>query len=347
MIRTILLTARVCLLLLVNDARAAEALQVIVTGHGSPELARKLRAEVSYAGFLVSDDVSAARETTNSPDLSAAAKLSVLSADRVMLEFSRPEGDTVEQRVLASLPGEGDSFALRVVELLRARLVHLGWQLPDDADTGPLPIGTAKTDLPDIDERQHTRTPDKVTAPQAFDSLTVWLAGGATVSTAVGGLDVMPHVQFILRAEVASAWGVSLGAFQPLAFAEVEGEEGEAQVAWHAVTAAAYASLPLRPPWFAQAGAGAGLFLLDVRGEASEGYTAHRDEFATGLGYVELGVGAYLWERLRLRASATSGVTAPRPVVRFDEREVATLGRLYGSVGLSLEVGLGGPTTPP
>ena len=38
------------------------------------------------------------------------------------------------------------------------------------------------------------------------------------------------------------------------------------------------------------------------------------------------------------------GLSAPRPVLRFDGREVASLGRWYGGVGLALECVLAGGT---
>ena len=102
-------------------AAAQEAQHVALADGVSPELGRKLRAEIAYAGFGALPAASAKRTP---------ATLRVLSPERVQLSVQRASDGAGFTETLERAPGEGDSFALRIVEALRAR-----------ASNGPRPGG--------------------------------------------------------------------------------------------------------------------------------------------------------------------------------------------------------------
>ena len=249
-------------------------------------------------------------------------------------------------------PGEGDAFALRVIEHLRARLVDLGWSLPSEpastlghraasngapAEPTPAPdpassrrVDAARDPIDPIDVMGTESDPDEH-APR------LWLGVGAAASRAAGGLGLVPHAVLGARLEPSSRWGLGLQAFVPLAAGEIEGGEGSARSRWYALIAGAQLSVLRRAPWFASVGLGGGLLMLDVSAEGRTGFAARDDRLYAGAAQLELSAGWHPLPRLRLRADARTGLSGPRPVLRFDGREVASLGRWYGGLGLVLE----------
>lgn len=349
---------------LAGEVWAADPVRVAIVDDGSAELSRKLGAEASYAGFGVNE---------GSGDIlldgSLAARIRVLSRERVELALLGPGGTSERREVLAQAPGEADAFALRVMEHLRARLVDLGWSLPSaPANASPAASGARQTDaepsgsaaqrqgdlLPQPASTRGAAAAEGIDAaghePPAPASKTplLWLGAGAAASRAAGGLGLVPHAVLGVRAEPSPAWGLSLEAFVPLLAGEIDGGEGSARSRWYAVVVGVDVSLLRSAPWFASVGIGGGLLLLDVSAEGRAGFTARDDRLYAGAAQLQLSAGWHVLERLRLRASAHGGLSAPRPVLRFDGQEVASLGRAYGGVGLALEgaLGLGAESAP-
>jgi hypothetical protein len=91
-------------------------------------------------------------------------------------------------------------------------------------------------------------------------------------------------------------------------------------------------------------GPGAGLVVLPMEAEASSPREAHTDDVVTGVYFVHAGAGYTLTSWLRLRAVLRAGVSAPRPVLRFSERDVAAWGRGFfsGSLDAEFQVPLSG-----
>lgn len=324
-------------------AAAEQAERVALAGASSPELGRKLRAELSYAGFDPADPDSVPR---------APATLLVLTPERVQLSVQSTRDGAAFTQTLERAPGEGDSFALRVVEVLRARLVDVGWTLPEPdrpggdaarepASSGPPAAPAAEPSAPAADAALSAE-PGVVSeaAPRAASGgLGLWLGAGALGSWAPGGLGITPHAALSVRAELGAAWGASLLAQLPLLDAEIESDEGEARVAWTALGASVDHRLPLAAPWFSSLGLGAALFVLDAAGEAQPEFSGRRERLTAGAGFVLLGIGRELNGWLHVRALVLAGAAAPRPVLRFDGREVAGLGRAFCALGLQLELG--------
>jgi hypothetical protein len=76
-----------------------------------------------------------------------------------------------------------------------------------------------------------------------------------------------------------------------------------------------------------------------MRGEASTPFVAHDDSLTAGVYYLHASAGRWLSDSVRLRAGVLAGATAPRPVLRFDDRDVATWGRAFGALALEAEIG--------
>jgi hypothetical protein len=165
----------------------------------------------------------------------------------------------------------------------------------------------------------------------------VWIDAGVAGSWARGGLGATTHATLGSRLELGS-WGIRVRSLWPLHDAELEASEGEARVAWTGFSVALEHAVPLPAPWFCDVGFGGGVFVLDGRAAARESFEARRERLYAGTYLAEVSAGRELASWLRLRASTVAGLTAPRPVLRFDEREVASLGRFFASVSVALDV---------
>lgn len=333
-----LLVACCCILLGATTALAADVPRVTLVDEGSAELTRKLHAEATYAGFEVELGKPTSTSEPSAEFESSAVVLHVTALDRVVLEFEQPDGARAADQVLVMTPSDGESFALRVVESVRARLVDLGWQVPKPRDDGSASAAVVEpTQAPaPVVERNTDPTVYAVSKPT---SLQVWLGPGAGAIFAAGGFAPLPLASLSLRTDVDSTWGVHLAGVVPLSASTLERSEGQGRLLWYDASAGVHLLLPLAAPWFASGGLGGGIALLNLRGQARQGFAGVRDHVRTGSAHLELSFGRTLTQWLRLRVHGQAGLLAPRPVLRFDEREVASVGRLHGSLGLSVEGG--------
>jgi hypothetical protein len=142
------------------------------------------------------------------------------------------------------------------------------------------------------------------------------------------------------RFEPDASWGIAAHAFVPLLDGSVRKPEGEADLSASLFTVELAYSLELRAGWLAAAGLGAGLLSLAMSGEASRPYVARDDRLTAGVYYAHASAGRWLASWLRIRAGLLAGFSAPRPVVRFDDREVASWGRAFAGMVLQAEVGV-------
>jgi hypothetical protein len=329
-----------------GPALGADSYDVLIIGDGNPELLRKLRAEAAYAGF---------RPIELERAEGTAATLRVLSGERVELSVAGAGGEGRFEQTLVSRAGERQSFALRVVEQLRARLVDVGWTLPTDASPPPAPspadTGTSggadvtgvRGDGRPVVTRRDPGPSDDASATTGATGR-VWLDAAVVSSWAKGGLGVTLHAGVGLQLDLDGVWHARATSLWPLHEAELEANEGEASVAWTGFTATLARSLPLPRPWLGQVGLGAGLLVIDGQGEGQGEFSGRRETLHVGTYFGELSFGRELASWLTLRASARGGLVDPRPVLRFDEREVASLGPLVGSLAIGL--GLSWPHAP-
>lgn len=363
--------ALAALTLLALPARA-EPHDVLIIGDSHPDLARKLRAEAAYAGFRPLERAPGAGRRggapgEGAPGSAAPATLRVLSRERVALTVDGLDGERRFEQTLVASPGERDAFALRVVEQLRARLVDVGWTLPEEpapasagsdasapaeAAPGDAPSPTASAALPATDRTELGGADGRGRDDGAFTDAgaesrapagagragRVWLDAGVGSSWASGGLGAVPHAALGAALELGAGWQARATSLWPLRDATLEESEGQASVTWTGFTATLAADVGLPRPWLAQAGLGGGLLVLDARGDARADFSGRRERLYAGAYFAELAFGRELSSWLRLRATAWGGLTAPRPVLRFDEREVASLGRFIGALTLGLDL---------
>ena len=321
--------------------------QVMLSGAGSRELGRKLRAELLYAGFTVVDAPPSHIEPSANaaPERAGDALIRITSDQRVELHVAGGEERSSFSQALHRRDGEAQSFALRVVEELRARLVDLGISVNDVSpaeqneaqrvDLAPprvLPI-------PTVTEAPPASVDTGASARDRPSSTSLWLRGGVGGVWAAGGIGSIVEGAVGASLELESGVVVSVSALVPLNPGEVSAPEGEADVYIGSVAVELGLVQQLSPSWRVNAGAGAGLLVVSSEAEAQQAFVAQNDTLFAGTYYAQAGATWSLTEAIRIRAGALLGWIAPRPVLRFDQRDVASFGPGFVALVLNAEVG--------
>jgi hypothetical protein len=149
------------------------------------------------------------------------------------------------------------------------------------------------------------------------------------------------HGAFGVNVSPSSTWNVSAYALLPATENELTGAEGQAELNASLFLAQfGYSPVDLGSRWLVDFGLGAGLLSLGMRGEARAPFTGQEDRLFAGLYFLHAGAAWSATSWFRMRASALGGLSAPRPVVRFDGHEVAAWGRLFGAATLTAEFGV-------
>lgn len=340
---------------LVGRVRADGPPRIVVVDQGSIELTRKLRAEALQVGFEVSD----ARQDPSASDLAllargrAAALVRVLSNEQVEVHIATPNAEEPYLQTLTLRPVERDSFALRIAEELRARLVELGVWAPEPVSepAGALPNrqGDARPREPQREPTRATLTPVFEPAPrdrrevepqEGHSRPSIWFDAGLAGTLPTGGLGPTPHGVLGMRLEPLPQWGIFGAALLPLQENQLAELEGQARVNVSLFGGGLDYSTERARRWFFAGGLGAGLLVLSMRGEAAQPFVGHDSRVLTGAYTLHVAVGQRLSDWLRIRTSLFGGASAPRAVLRFNQREVATWGRWFGGLAIRVEVGL-------
>ncbi len=318
-----------------QPANGAPPLEVLLWDQGSPMLTRKIHAELLYAGFAVLDTKPVAAPAGDAELLSSAhavAMIRVSSNESVNVTVRGTGEAGLYSQLVQQQTSDTQSFALRVVEQLHARLVDLGLERAIPLAKAGEPLG--------VSEATGATTPLGPVPASPLGKATLWLSGGVGATLAAGGLGLTPQGLLGVRIEPGGRWGAGLFALLPLLDNEVIAAEGEADVSVNAFGLHVAYSQPLAHQWLGTAGVGGGLLVLPLQGDASEPFIARGDRLFAGLYYLELGVGRELSDWLRLRVRLLAGVGSPRPVLRFDGSEVASWGPGFGTLAIGGEVGL-------
>lgn len=307
-------------------------------------LERRLRAEFEASGFeVVLADTAKAGPPRALEE--AAARAGAAAAVRV----TPSEGGGLEVWVADRITGklllrevvggggerpEPGMVALRAVELLRASLLELASRTPP---RGPLPppaklrADVRRAVALDVAESSEGASPSP---PERFA-----VGVGAAAGLGPGGVPPSADVAFSARWMALPRLGVRLVLLAPLAAPAVEGAEGSARVGVLVAGAGGHLELGSEGSALgASVGAGVGAVWARMDGEARAPFVSSSDDVLSALPYVELGARAELAARVGLRAGLLAGVAAPRPVVRFAGREVASVGRPLLVPSLMLEV---------
>lgn len=342
-------------------AHAGQGPAIVVTADQHAELGRRLSAEARQAGMQVLDAPRTSDAAGILRSTGAVATLRVVSATAIEVFIQTNQGEPIAE-TWHRRAGEGDSFPLRVIEDVRARLVDLElWpeasSAPPSQEHGPAPpappspaaaeppAAPAASQPQAIQVAPPARSPEvdagNTSAPPATDAAGFWVVGGAGVLVPDGGMGTTPHAWLGARFDWSSPLGAELAALVPLSESEVSEPEGEADVSATAFVGHLDYALGIGRAARLRAGAGGGLLLLDLRGEAKPGFVASDDKLVSGLAYAELGAAFGLGSWMRLSATTLLGMSAPRPALRFDEHEVAAWGRWFAAASLRAELRLG------
>jgi hypothetical protein len=162
--------------------------------------------------------------------------------------------------------------------------------------------------------------------PGAEDRPRLWLGAGAGAQT--DGLKQVPIVKAEARFEPIRHFGISVFGVVPVSAQSVAAPEGSAELQARMIGGMLHATwLSAGDVFRASAGAGGGAAIVSMTGRASSAGLAGRSTSATtGVGLATIGISARVLPWLALRADATGGLSAYKPVMRFDGRDVATWG---------------------
>lgn len=339
-------------------AHAGQGPVIVVTADQHAELGRRLTAEARQAGMRVVDAPSASDAADVLRSNGAVATLRVVSATAIEVVIHTDRGKPISETWYRR-PGEGDSFPLRVIEEVRARLVDLElWPAESGAPSvvepeaatnasaaEPPPAASAQPEQRAIQAPPPARSSEvdsgNPSGPPGAHAAGFWVVGGAGVAVPDGGIGTTPHAWLGARFDWSSPLGAELVALVPLTESEVSEPEGEADVSATACLGHLDYALRIGSSARLRAGAGGGVLVLKLRGEAEPGFVASDDTLVSGLGYAELGAAFGLGSWMRLSATTLLGMSAPRPVLRFDEHEVAAWGRWFVAASLRAELRLG------
>jgi hypothetical protein len=246
---------------------------------------------------------------------------------------------------------------LRIVEEIRARFVEL--HVPDAETLAAPSKRTAAEDseaIPAPDSAAPRKGPEGAKPPSADagrsipagaeagtpSSASVRLAatGGAGATFAAGGLGPAADALAGLHVRLGAPLRLTARALLPFTSTGATANEGAADVRTYFFAAsAAYAPWAHdygASPWLAF-GAGVGGALLTLDGRASPGYVAKKDTLGAAVPFLEAALVQNLGASFALEATLLAGVSVPRPIVRFDAREVAAWGRFVTAATLAVD----------
>jgi len=356
------LSAVACLCIVLTSRAQSSEPRVVVVSNGHEELARKLRAQAASQGLAPTDANGGAAldDDQLAVQHAAVATLRVASPARVRV-FVRGSAEHAAYAVELELQaGEADTFPLRVIEHLRARLVELRLMVPVDsgsmdapappppadaerspalprlaAQPAPTPVASPATPVasPAIPEDARAAKQPKALRPA------LWLAAGPASTLGSGGVGPLPQIALGLRVEPSSSWSVSASALLPIEENEINAGAGSADVSASLFLLDVERRLTLGRGWHLEFGPGAGIAALAMAGETQTPRVAHAESALLGIYYLHTGLGWTAASWLRFSTSLRGGVTAPRSVLRFDGQEVATWGRSFGTLSLTAELG--------
>ena len=182
--------------------------------------------------------------------------------------------------------------------------------------------------------------PEKPEAQEVQRQEWLWVGLGPAVGLSPGGLGLVPQVKAGLSIEPSPIWSASVFALLPTFPSAVEAAEGEADVWVGLLAAAGDATLVKADSWGYAIGAGAALVGLQMEGSAEAPYVGEEDSVFTAAGFTRISAYYVLPPAWRLRGELLMGLAAPRPTVRFAERQVGSWGRPFALAIIELELGV-------
>lgn len=316
-------------------ALAEERAHVLLAGGTDPTFARRVRAEAEAAGLVVIEVAEASDASELLTQYHAPALIRLFSDERSEIHVLLADGAIV--RTLARHGDDRDSFALRLVEEVYARLVELHLVEPRKrTEAAPAVVEPVRAQPAADRGREHPRA-----AGAPLTSSKLWLLGGLAGTRPAGAIGATVHGVLGVALEPARRVTLAARAFLPLTENNLVEREGSADVNVNLFIADAGYELfePVRA-LSVGAGIGAGVLVLGMQGEAAAPLTGQEERTTAALGFAQASLAWSLAPWFRIRLGVLGGASAPRPVLRFAEREVAAWGRLFAAAALSSEFGL-------
>ena len=344
------LWAAVALFFCAPGVRAGPTLRLLLAGDADPELSSQIRSEARELGL----DTETVGDTLGRSDDAllalhgAVAIVHVVSPEHVTVSVAA-SGERVPYAADLERHGaRAETFAVSIVELIRARLVELERRQPTPEATARAPAlppsapPAASAPSPNMPPAPtHERLPTRAPPPRsdAHEPM-LWLSTGGAGLLARGGLGASGGVSLGFGVEPSERLWASAFALLPLLENVARGPEGSADILVYGYAAKlGYRFAALGDGWFLEAGPGAGLVVLDVDADAVAPGVGHKDTLRAGIFFVHAGLSGNVTPWLALRASVAGGTSAPRPVLRFAGRDVATFGHALTLATLDAEFG--------
>jgi hypothetical protein len=340
---------------------APSSVRVLLVGVESDALSRQVRAEANHAGFVT--EVTAPEPGDEAAFLKrhdAVAAIHLISAESVRIYVAASGEHSTYDARLRRAAADGDSFAVRIVEHVRGRLVEFellppeplaaeaapGSQAPPAAPPSatPAPAETPATgsarSAPAATAATRSSRDDGAAAPApTVTNPWIWFSAGVAGTSAIGGLGPTLETALGMRLQPSPAWSASAFALLPLTENELSEPEGSADVSVHLFYGElAYSPFRLGAHGRFELGPGAGVVVLPMSGEAAPPHEGHTKQLVGGVFFAHV---AAIWRPsswLGLRASLRGGASAPRLLVRFDEHEVAAWGRAFAVATLDAQL---------
>lgn len=318
---------------------------------------RRVLAEVRNAG-LDPVDVRASDLSAGPSELAdryrAVAILSIKKANRIELAVLSPETREVIYAATVTSKG-GTPASVRAAEELHGRLIELPEGTPpppvleetpsepEPVPAAPAPAKPARPQPPATDddsaaitfgdkERLTQLAKDAASTTRVHkpdkERTALWLGASGGAESGTTRLNQMSVVHVEARLEPAKYFSVAAFAILPVTPEKIVRTEGSG-----ALDTSLFGALLRGTALDAggilrvSAGAGGGVAVVSMSGLASSpAYEGRHTSAVTGIGMATVGMNARLAPWIALRADATAGLAAYRPVMRFDGHEVATWG---------------------
>jgi hypothetical protein len=298
-------------------------------------MARRLHAEFTNLGIAVVEVPDDAGDDNGRFLVDAATRERAFAAIRVVSDAGGITvwvADRLTDKILVrSLPASragvgGEVVALEVVELLRASLLELN--LPEPRRK-PSPPEVAALIAP-----AETAAPPP--APSRFQAELA-----PTVLACPGGIGPTGHASVALRYKWSPRFSSRLFVTLPVVSGEVRGPEGHAEVAV-ALAGAAF-DVTLTPPssdWLVSTGAAISGAWIRTAGTTESALAERTDSVYAAVPAIVAALHRRLSTRASLGLELMSGVSLPRPVILFGDRQTAHWGRPLVGASLALALAL-------
>lgn len=323
---------------------------VILETPATAAAAVRVKAELAPLGWPVLIVKGTGRTLADwARDYQSVAVLRIVSGGRGVELWipARDRHDAPVREVVQPEDANGDVLALRAVEVLRARLLKLGKRPPRvttapapppeaEEPSSPLPVLEPAASKKASDLASNHACPGPACGPRAWfeagPSWTLWGASRATTGTLRLGLSLRTFSR------------VELGLFilPPLTTSAFLTDAGRVVVRPGVIGLwAGWAAGSPQGRFSVSVGGGVGALGLWVGAEPHRNYVAHSDFWVTFAPFLRIAPGVNLSRRTRLRLEGLFGVVTPVPVIAAAGQEAAMWGRLFSTVTLQVEVGLG------